>query len=212
MLRVNNLIIAALVTVLSASVSASSENTEWKLAKEKKGIKAYTREVAGSEFYEAKLVTEFDASMDTVMAEVIGDFDRCAKWVKMCKLSKVLKKISDTELYAYSVLDFPFFMEDRDIVNHYVLSKDPTTHAVTISLNSASDQYPSQEGKVRMESKVLYTIKPISDNKVEFVWQVHSNPGGGISPGMVNSQLPSQTVSDLLTLRDLIEERKNKKL
>lgn len=212
MLRINSLLIAAILSLLSAGGFSSADKPDWKLATEKKGIKAYTREVEGSQFLEAKLITEFDANIETVLAEVITDFNSCAKWVKLCKNSKVLKKVSDTEVYAYSVLDFPFFMSDRDIVNHFVITKDPKTKVVTISANSAPDMYPGQDGKVRMQSTVTYTVKPLSENKVEFVWQVHSDPGGGISPGMVNSQLPSQTIDDLLSLRELIEQRKKRNL
>lgn len=212
MVRINSLIIAAILSLVSTSGICSAEKPDWKLAEEKKGVKAFTREVEGSQFLEAKLITEFDADLDTVLAEVITDFNNCAKWVKLCKEAKVLKKVSDNEVYTYNVLDFPFFMSDRDVVNHFVISKDPQTKTVTISVNSASEMYPGQDGKVRMESTVTYTLKPISDNKVEFVWQLHSDPGGGISPGMVNSQLPSQTMSDLATLRELIEKRKKKNL
>lgn len=197
----------ALVTIC-ATLSPSAvalESAEWTLYKEEDRIALYTSEVEGSPFLAVKVTANIQAPMEKVL-EVLGDGNGCSEWRAMCKSSEIVKEVSDQEHYIYMVLDLPWPISDRDLVMHSVAETNAEVKSVTVNLSTASDIHPAQD-YVRAESNGHYTVTAIADELVEFVWIMHTDLKGKLSPGMINPQLASSTLNDVRSLMILSEKQ-----
>ena len=65
-----NIIIITLICILNTSIIFANE---WKLKKNRKGIKVYTRKVDGSYFKESKAIMKIDTSLDDYRVHVLMD-------------------------------------------------------------------------------------------------------------------------------------------
>jgi len=207
MRRFQNLMVSVLTFAMIIILSPAAAQAEWELVKDEDGIQVYTQEKEGSEYREFKATTRINASLENVVL-ALGDGKSCAQWMPMCKDVKQLKQVSLYEYYTYSVVDFPWPLDDRDVVVHSVYSQDPKTKTVTIKMESVSDYY-AEQGLIRLETNGYYFITPLEDGTVEFTWQNHSNPGGGISAWMVNSNLADTPYNDLKGLKEMLQEQKS---
>jgi len=68
----------------------------------------------------SKLVVK--ASVEVLVA-LVEDIETCPDWVAMCKESRVEKRVSEKESFAYIYNDIPFPVTDRDVYTHVVWSR-----------------------------------------------------------------------------------------
>ncbi len=190
--------------VALSNTSLASETQDWVLKKEERGVQLFARSVPDSPFLEVKAVTRLESSMQAILF-ALGDGDGCSKWRKMCKSSEVIKQQTPDERLIYMVLDLPWPLSDRDIVMHSLSQEDPSSKALTVTLRSVSNEYPLQK-YVRAESLGHYQVVPLNSGQFEFTWVMHTDLGGEVSPGMVNGQIVSSTLSDVIRLRKLTQQ------
>jgi len=202
-------ILIATAYLLSATLSQAStatgpsDNTDWQLQKRDNRISVYTREVKGSPYLAVKAIALIDAPIARV-AQFLGDGDGCSQWRAMCKSSRVIDRPSQQERRVYLVLDFPWPVSDRDVVMHSATEIDPQSLTATVRLQSDSSQYPEDE-YVRAESTGRYILRPVGEAQVEFTYIMHTDPGGGLSPELVNSRLTPTTIEDIRRLVQLAQ-------
>jgi len=192
----------ALLTIWSCAAGAS-DTAQWVLDKEGEQIALYTSEVEGSPFLAVKVTASIDAPIEKVL-HVFGDGEGCSAWRAMCKSSQVIETVSEREHYIYMVLDLPWPISDRDLVVHSVVSSDTDSQFIRVDLNTSSDKHPITDD-VRAESNGHYTLTATAKDVVEFVWVMHTDLKGKLSPGMINPQLTSATLKDVRSLIDLAE-------
>lgn len=197
-------VLSAALTPASAATGPSDATEEWQLQKRDNQISVYTREVEGSPYLEVKAIALIDAPMARVV-QYLGDGDGCSQWRAMCKSSRVIDRPSQQERRVYLVLDFPWPVSDRDVVMHSATDIDPQSRTAKVRLQSDSAQYPEGE-YVRAESTGRYILRPVGETKVEFTYIMHTDPGGDLSPELVNSRLTPTTIKDIRRLVQLAQE------
>ena len=157
----------------------------WELAKEKNGIKVYTRTSASSSLKDSKATVSLEANSDRVI-ELLNDFDNYPKWMYKCTAGKMLKKVSDTEFYVYTVIDSPWPVADRDLISH-VTATEKSDGTIILDMKGAADYVPKKDGMVRItEFSGFWKITPASNGTVDLVYQFHTDPGGSIPDWMAN--------------------------
>ena len=77
----------------------------WQFIEETDGVKVYYREAASGPIKELKLELTVDAKLSTIMA-VLNDVKAYENWVFKCQEARVVKQVSDTEMYYYNEMDF----------------------------------------------------------------------------------------------------------
>jgi len=194
-------LIACFLSLLPIASHATDEG--WTLAKEKDGISVYTREVENSPFLEVKGTVSLNTDVDRV-TELMGDGNGCAEWRKTCKSSEVIEERSEAERVIYLVLDLPWPTADRDLVMQTTTQMGSDSRSATVLLVSDSSLHPPQD-YVRAESEGKFVIKAIDDTQVDFTYIMHTDLGGNLPPGAVNSQLTNTTLDELVRLRKLAE-------
>ena len=123
-----------LFALCCAPLSADEgKEAKWKLAKNKKGVKVYTRKVEGISFKEYKGVTTIKTSLARLVA-LAADIEAGPDWIDTCSKGELLKQVNPRESYTYSLNGAPWPVRDRDAVVHNVISQDAKTLAVTIKM------------------------------------------------------------------------------
>ncbi|MCU0348800.1 MAG: hypothetical protein MUC59_17805, partial [Saprospiraceae bacterium] len=113
---------------------------DWVLKKDKSGIKVYVKEQVGSNIKELKFTTTIEASMSTIAA-VLTHIEGFDDWSYGVNSSRVIKRVSDSEIYYHCNVDFPWPFDDRDLILHSTVWQDKKTMA----LHSKSTSSPTME-------------------------------------------------------------------
>ena len=189
--------------LLFTSTIQASDADEWQLALGQEQAKVYTKQVAGSPYLKVKAEMYLDADLDRVVAQ-LGDGDECVKWRKMCKSNRVVEQISIDERIVYTVLDLPWPLSDRDVVNRVTMIRNAKTGSVIVRMVSDS-KVPPNDKYVRAVSSGRIEITPVSANNTQLTFITHVDLGGDLPAGRINERLPRGTLDDLITLKALVE-------
>ncbi len=186
------------IVLLSAfTFSTFAQTSEWVLKKNKKDLEVYVRESADSPFKELKLKFNVEASMSAIVA-LLQDVDAIPDWVYKCTESYIVKTVNSHEELYYNLIDFPWPMDDRDMVVRNTLTQDPITKVVKSESFIAPGHIAKKEGVIRLEKLHLWwTFTPKSNGEVAIEYYLKSDPGGALPPWLVNlaiDQGPSQTI------------------
>lgn len=158
--------------IVSSSLLAQSN---WKKAYDEDQVLIYTRTTSEG-LFEFKASTTYNYAVEKVLA-AIRDFKSYPEWSYKTKEFRLLERLSEDEHYAYSVVDFPFPMKDRDLV---MLSKTSylSDKSIFIQMKSVADKMEETD-YVRMEGiKGFWKLIPLSDEKTKVVYQIASDANG----------------------------------
>ena len=188
----------------------SAQTNEWVLKKEKKDMKVYVRESADSPFKELKLQFNVEASMSAIVT-LLQDVDAIPLWVYKCTKSYTIKTVDKSEELYYNLIDFPWPMDDRDMVVRNTLTQDPITKIVKSESFIAPGQVAKKDGVIRLEKLHLWwTFTPQANGIIAIEYYLKSDPGGDLPAWLVNlaiDQGPTQTIK---SFKKILQEPKYK--
>lgn len=183
---------------------------KWHLKKNKKDLKVYVRESPDSPFKELKMIFTVEATMSAIV-ELLQDVDAIPDWVYKCPEAYTITRINDNEEIYYNLIDFPWPLDDRDVVVKNTLVQDPVSKVIRSESFVSSGHVAEKPGIVRIEKLHLWwEFTPKADGKVEVEYYLKSDPGGYLPAWIVNmaiDQGPSQTVK---SFRKILKEPKYK--
>src|ERR1700748_2861134 len=149
------------ILLLVLKITGSYAQTDWKLKKEKDGIKVYISPISDSKFKAIKVECEMNASASQLVKALL-DIKNCTEWVDHTKSCTLLKQVSPSELYYYSEVNIPWPAQNRDFVAHLIVHQDPVTKVVTVDGPAVNGFVPIKDGIVRVHSsKGLWIITPL---------------------------------------------------
>ena len=194
------------LSVISGIVSA--DDSEWKLSRDRRDIKIYTRRVEGIAFKQYKGVVTVNASLSSVIA-LFEDHGAAKDWIDTCERIELVEQIAPNESITYSYNNAPWPAKDRDAVVHSVIKQDPETLTVSIVQEAISGHVPLNRKAVRVEFiEGSWTLVPLEKNRTRITYQVLTDPGGGIPAWLVNAVAISQPFNTLEGFRDLVTSDK----
>ncbi|MDO8969217.1 MAG: START domain-containing protein [Saprospiraceae bacterium] len=187
------------IAVLFSPVFLFSQNsTDWVFKNEKEGVKVYYRKT--SEIHELKLVTSLKVSLSGLVT-LLSEVENYPKWGYKVSESRELKKVSANETYYYSKLDFPWPLDDRDVVVRSSIVQDPVSRRVTATSISYPDYLPSNKGVIRMRNaKTTWTLVPGQGGWTYVEYFISSDPGGSLPDWLVNMAIdvgPRETIKNM---------------
>lgn len=183
---------------------------EWELARDRKGIKVWTREEPGYPIRAFKAVTVVESSL-TALVTLIMDTDRVDQWAYRVMRIEVLARDDDAGTFVIRTeTDFPWPLSNRDVVLVGKVSQDERSRVVTIrSRSAATGQYPLHPDFLRMPDMVGdWIFRPLSGGRVEVTMIGRANPSGNIPFGVVNLIIHETPYLTLLGLRELISDER----
>jgi hypothetical protein len=121
----------------------------WQYKGEQEGIKIYHKKTPG--LLHIKLSTTVKAPLSGIVS-LFSDVDHYSAWGYKISYSKLLNRASPTELWYYAKYDFPWPLDDRDIILHSKMEQDPITRQIKITNTPYPTYLPENEGIVRIKN------------------------------------------------------------
>lgn len=190
------------VLALGLCLAAPASADDWRLTKEAKGIRVYTRMVPGSELREYHAITRFHTTLSSILT-LLQDDKAASRWVQNCRRMSYLSRDAEKQEYTMWVeTDLPWPISDRDAVVTTKVSQDPKTLVVTIDGKDAPDgTLVRQAGYVRMrEVESSWVLMPQPGGYIEVHMRGHANPAGSVPLAIVNllvQEIPYSTLTNM---------------
>jgi len=158
---------------------------DWKLEKNKDGIKVYTRSTEGSEILEFRAISEVNASRKRV-AEVVARITDYPNWFPDCANAQVLKSISPTQRKIYYEIDLPWPASNRDVIMVLSVDVDNAKKTTIINFDHATGGKAKKDGVVRMPSAKGFWKIVTEGTKSKVTYQFLADPGGSLPTWIIN--------------------------
>lgn len=200
------------------------EPTEWELKEQKARYSVYVSDVLNSDFDATKAEVMLAMPIQKAL-KYFPQKNQCWSWINRCKLSQTLRALSETQSLVYTIIDMPWPLSDRDFV---FLTEMEGSTALTSSDESGIDAkiklifVPSQahvetahlhkkKGLVRGFSHATYELKALDENQTKLTMFMHTEFGGNVSAGLINSKLVKELEKDVKTLIKMTNQMKKQK-
>jgi ribosome-associated toxin RatA of RatAB toxin-antitoxin module len=185
-----------------------AQAAEWKLKKEQDDLRVYTRKTENSGIQEIKVNFTVDASLTSITA-LLNDVAAMPQWIYACAETRVLKRLSPTEMIYYGRVEFPLTMNDRDYVLQSKLRQDPKTKVVHLTSNNIGGYVAPIEKRVRVP-KLLnkWRIQPLSAERVQIEYQLATDPGGSIPSWLINLAIDKGPLQSIKGLKEMVQQPK----
>lgn len=183
---------------IGTQMGAAQTEQGWVFKNETDGVKIYHQQTSG--MMHVKLSTTLKATLSGI-ATLFSEVETYPVWGYKVAESKLLRRVSPTEMYYYSKFDFPWPMEDRDIVLHSVLVQDPTTHRIIITNTPQPDYVAETKGVTRIRnSKTKWTITPAGNGNLNVEQQISTDSGSNMPDWLVKMTIdtgPKETIKGI---------------
>jgi len=190
------------LTVLLATASAQAE--DWKVAKEKDGIKVSLSEVPDSKYKAYQGVTVMKTTMAKLRALQEDVAGACA-WIHECKSQKLLKHEGDKS-WTYTQFNTPWPVTSRDSVLE-VTTVEGADGSLTRNLKGVPEYLPEEKGFVRVtEVDGFWKFVPKGADQIEVTYQVHTEPGGDVPSWLANKFVVDAPFNTLKALKERAEK------
>lgn len=202
---------------ISFHIPGLADNNDWQFAKEKEGVKVYTRPIPGSAIKEYRGEGIVDANINSLMA-LMDDTSACVDWMLNCKEPLLLEKVSLIERYVYQVNNLPWPVKDRQMVVRVLVSQDVSSRRVTLDLEGidSATLSPQAQAKIPINDEYVWVEKlkgfwqfePINEQQTRAVYQMHVELGGKLSPVLINARTPDSPIKTIIKMREVVKEDK----
>jgi hypothetical protein len=185
-----------LVFLLFTHYTFAQTDDNWTLRENNDGVQIFTRNIANSKIKAIKVECHLEASLSQVVSALM-DIKNSEEWLYHTAGNYLVKQVSASELYYYSLVEMPWPVSNRDFIAHLKVTQDEATKTVTIDAPCIPDMVPVKAGIVRIaNSKGKWVITPLNNNQVKILYTLHADPGGSIPSWLTNlfvTQGPSQS-------------------
>ncbi len=178
--------------------------------KRKKGVKVYSHPVDISPINAFKGVTYFETDVSSLTALIL-DAESYPSWMRLTNVSEIVKKISNTEHYQYTVNKIMWPIKPRDTGGYMKGFYHPETGTVEIRFKHKPDLVPPNKKYVRIPIIIgHYSITPKPGGKVEFVFEAVTEVGGWIPTWAINFYLVNIPLGTFNSIRKIMPLEKYK--
>jgi START domain len=189
--------IQLLLLAMSLPFGLLAQQQGWTLKSDKDNTKVYLRQ--NGSLYEVKITTSIQAPLSGIVT-LLHEVDQYYRWAYKVTSAKTIKKINDQELYYHSTIDFPWPVDDRDIVMYSTIQQLENGTVIAKS-SAAPDMTPVDAKYVRIRvSETKWTLVPSPTGWTYVEYYIYSNPGGSLPEWLVNMAIdvgPRETLKNM---------------
>ncbi len=187
--------------------NALNNENPWVFKHEKSGIRVFYRD-PGTGVYELRLTTKVPGTLHSIAA-LLTDVEAYPKWVYKTSEAWRVRTTSANEMYYYVVSDFPWPMDDRDVVVVSRIHQDKNSKALISSSSAVPGQIDLRKNCVRMPiTDTKWICKKTADGHVEIEYTLKSDPGGALPDWLVNMALDFGPVETMKSFKKMVAEPK----
>jgi len=194
-----------LLAIGLSMIGVAQEN--WRLKKDRNGVKIYSRDYPNSKFKEYKAVMVVNTSLQKVK-DIVLDADNLKNWNYKTSESRLVKKIDDNNFIFYLFNDMPWPILNRDHVSDVVVTY-PTVKSIQINITPNNDILPKNKGTVRITNFKGFWLLEQTSKGVAITHQLFGDPEGGVPSWLVNFQLVKSPYTSFNNLKDLLKNKDN---
>jgi START domain-containing protein len=177
------LVFAFVLQTLSLSGIAQYD---WKLSKDKDGIKVYESAVKNSNLKSIKVECDLADANDKFIS-VMNDVAHYKNWVYNTKASYIIKRISPSEFYYYEETFLPWPISNRDAVLHLKMDNDSLSRSLKVMISAEPGYIPKKSGLVRVPRCMInWTVTSRSPTTSHHSYIFEIDPGGSVPAWLVN--------------------------
>lgn len=177
---------------------------DWKLKKDKNGIKVYSRKTPNFKFDELKVDCIFEGKISQ-LAAVILDVKNQYQWVYKTAKSELLKQVTNADLFYYSEIECPWPFHNRDLIARMTITQNTSTKILSIVAKSVDNYLPSKKNLVRVKySNALWTITPLNNAQFKVEYKIQIDPGDGVPAWILNMFATNGPYESFKNLKDKI--------
>lgn len=177
---------------------------EWELKKDKEGIKLFTKAEEGYAIKAVRAETTFNAPLETCVA-VLRDIDHLGELFPDCKKVEKVKQDANSQIH-YLQLDAPWPVTDRDGAFGLKYSYDASQNTVTIEAKMVEDEYPVQDGFVRLnKGKGTWKFKRLDATHTQLEYYYLGDSGGTIPAWVANTVIEESPFRMLTNFHKLVK-------
>lgn len=181
---------------------------DWKMVKEEKGIKVFTKSVSTSNFKAFKAIMTLDESVQAFLS-VLYDVEGLSTWAYKVNETSLLKRNGDSLQIYHAVSSVPFPYKNRDGVyadTFNWVAKNKTLH---VEIKLLDTYIAKKENLVRITGKGYWKAKVLTSGKLEIIFEMQVNPGGEIPAWMANIFADNSPYYTMLELKKVIKNKKH---
>jgi hypothetical protein len=168
-------------------VSSGFGQVNWKLTKDKDGIKVYQRDARNSSFKSIKVECTLPGNFDKLVS-IINNVGQYKDWVYHNKAASFLKRVNTYDFYYYTEAYLPWPLDNRDAVMHTRITKDSLNRFLKISSVATPNYIAQKKDKVRIrQSDINWYVTQPSSKMIHVVYTFETDPGGSVPSWLVNS-------------------------
>jgi hypothetical protein len=177
--------ILLLLLYLFSAPHADAQQT-WELKKDQDGIRVYSRTGDSSRFDDVKVEMTLPGKLSALTALIL-DIGNYPNWSFNSAKAYVLKRISPSELYFYSLIRSPWPASDRDLAVHLHVSQDTGTRTLYIHADEIAGYVPAKQGVVRVPLSVeRWVVTPLPGDRIKISYELRLDPGALAPVWLIN--------------------------
>lgn len=178
--------ITCLVLCSGFAFSAAGQYN-WKLSKDKDGIKVYQSELQHSSYKAIKIECILEGNYDKLIA-ILSNVSGQKDWVYHNKTAYIIKQLNPYEFYYYTEASLPWPMSNRDAVVHLKMDRDSLDRFLHIMSVSVPDYISEKSGKVRVtRSTISWNVTMPTKNTISIIYIFEAEPGGSVPAWVANT-------------------------
>ncbi|MBD9631873.1 START domain-containing protein [Pseudomonas sp. PDM19] len=192
-----------LALLLTGPALVHAQAAEWKLAKDKDGVRVYLSEVPGSHYKSFRGVTLVNADVAT-LGHLQENLRVSCAWLYACAQMRLLK-YSDEAIWVYLDTKLPWPAAPRDLVLRVSTEETPDGGMIR-HLQAAPDYIPPVKDRIRVPSvSGTWQMVPKGPKLTEVTYEMRGEPGGSV-PSWLANQFVVDAPFESLRMLKVVEE------
>ncbi len=165
----------------------SSSQYNWKLEKDKEGIKVYTSSTTKSSFKSVKVECTLQGTYSKLFS-VLSDVENFENWIYHTKNADLLKKNTPYDFVYYTVISLPWPLSNRDLAIHMTIKTDSLPKFLIIQGRNEKNVLPDFPSRVRVPHYMAnWKVTKTSANQIHISYVLELDPGGAIPASIANN-------------------------
>lgn len=193
--------------IILLSLSFLSKGQNWDLAKDKNGVKVYTRKLQGWGIKEYKAIMNIKTSPSKIV-KALKDVSGRYEWAYNSIEIREIERPNEDEVAIYNKVDAPWPVADRDNITRFKFSyPSASTTRVDMTVIKSHAKAPVYDGIVRIERlKGHWLIRDKGNGWTEIIQQCVAEPGGSLPDWLANSAVVDNPYNSMYNFKKYIEK------
>jgi hypothetical protein len=180
---------------------------EWEFAKEKDGIKVYTKKEKGNDLKTFRGVMEISSTMAKIR-NLVGNVHNREWWDDDVKEVKVLYFEENRHFKYYILYDVPWPMADRDLCVDAKVTEDPVTGRRQIMATPLANLVPEKDGVVRIKNYwQKWDIQPLENGRIRLTLEGFVDPAGSVPSWLYNMVITETPIRVMGNVKSRVETK-----